>query len=57
MNRRSVPEPGRATALVRPDGYLAAVGTVPDMTAIRHYLQDLAGTSAPVASAAEHAIR
>jgi hypothetical protein len=39
----------RVTALVRPDGYLAAVGTAADTAAIRGYLQDLAGTTARVA--------
>ena len=37
----------RAIALVRPDGYLAAVGTADDTTAIRDYLQHLAEPRSP----------
>ena len=43
----------RAIALVRPDGYLAAVGTADDTTAIRDYLQHLAATPIPNADAFE----
>ena len=43
----------RATALVRPDGYLAAVGKATDTAAILGYLQDLAGTTARIAYALE----
>jgi hypothetical protein len=37
----------RTIALIRPDGYLAAVGTADDTTAIRDYLQHLAATRSP----------
>jgi len=47
----------RATALIRPDGYLAAAGTAADTAAIRGYLQDLAGTTTRAAHALEARIR
>lgn len=40
----------RVIALVRPDGYLAAVGTPEDTAAIRDYLRDLGAGAVPVAS-------
>ena len=43
----------RAIALVRPDGYLAAVGTAGDTTAIRDYLQHLAAAPVPTGNAFE----
>jgi hypothetical protein len=42
-----------AIALVRPDGYLAAVGTTDDTTAIRDYLQHLTATPIPPANTLE----
>jgi hypothetical protein len=42
-----------APSLVRPDGYLAAVGTADDTTGIHDYLQHLAATRIPTANAFE----
>jgi 2-polyprenyl-6-methoxyphenol hydroxylase-like FAD-dependent oxidoreductase len=41
------------TVLVRPDGYVAAVGTPGNMAAIHGYLRDLAASPSPGAPAAE----
>jgi len=43
----------RVIALVRPDGYLAAVGTADDTTGIHDYLQHLAAAPIPTANAFE----
>src|SRR4051794_22132812 len=41
------------TVLVRPDGYVAAVGTLGNMAAIHGYLRDLASSPSPGAPAAD----
>jgi hypothetical protein len=47
-----------AVALVRPDGYLAALGTPDDLAQVHGYLRDLtAGAAALTDSAIEGAIR
>jgi hypothetical protein len=43
----------RTIALIRPDGYLAAVGTADDTTAIRDYLQHLAATPIPAGASGQ----